>query len=117
MTTEVLTKPERDKQICALYAAGATLQACADRFNLTRQRVKQIVKQAGVYRKTEQPGRMSDRDAFLGINVHPDVKEYLRRESIKRPEVRSVSELCDTWLREKLIEAGYSFRDGRVLSQ
>lgn len=116
MTTEVLTRPERDKQICALYAEGKTLEECGTRFKLTRQRVKQIVKQAGVYRKMEQPGKTSDRDAFLGINVHPAVKEKLRVEADKRPEVRSVSDLCNTWLREKLIEAGHTFEVSAVAS-
>lgn len=65
---------ERDDEICSRYMAGETLQAVATRFNLSRMRVKQIVKKAGLWRKrAEAPAR-----EYLGVNLAPETKDALR---------------------------------------
>ena len=39
---------EREAVICALYREGRTLQEVGDVFGLTRERVRQILRRAGV---------------------------------------------------------------------
>lgn len=67
----------RNAALCAYYVEGHTLQACASRFRLSRQRAFQIVKDGGVNRPYVQSGRTK----FLGVTVREKTKEGLRRKA------------------------------------
>lgn len=43
---------DRDAKIAALYAGGSTLQQIADEFGLTRERVRQILSEMGIERRS-----------------------------------------------------------------
>ena len=70
---------ERNEEICARYMAGETLQAVGDRFGISRMRVKQIVKKAGLWRQ-----RSKEQVEFLGVNLAIETKEALRAKADKR---------------------------------
>ena len=73
-------KAERDAAICAYYQEGHTMAACVARFHLSRQRVIQILKKAGVWR----PYVKSVRTKFLGISVTEEAKRELRQRAARR---------------------------------
>lgn len=66
---------QRNADICAYYAAGHTLKQCASKFTLSRQRVYQLLCDAGV----RQPYVKTDRTKFLGVNVTEQTKKALTR--------------------------------------
>lgn len=92
---------QRNEDICQRYMAGETLQAIGDRFRISRMRVKQIVKKAGLWRKRAEK---SDRDAFLGVNVTSDVKDALRTKADERgvSMSRLTSDALDAMLKEQI---------------
>jgi hypothetical protein len=91
----------RNAAICDLYLSGATLAACGKRFGLKRQRIKQIVQEAGIWREPI-PHIPDGRDEFLGINISPEDKEALKAEAARTNT--SMSALTSDWIRQKLAE-------------
>ncbi len=74
---------ERDTRICQLYTSGQTLQEIGTSFKLSRERVRQILRKQGVYRKDRLVVK-SDRDEFLGVNISDADKVALRAEAARR---------------------------------
>jgi hypothetical protein len=73
----------RDAEICALYLTGASLAECGKKYGLKRQRIKQIVQKAGVWREYVRPPT-NGRDEFLGVNISEEDKLALRDEAKRR---------------------------------
>ena len=78
---------------------GRPSRSAANDFGLKRQRIKQIVVTAGIWRERLPP----DRDEFLGVNLSEDDKEALRREAARRGV--SMSALTSDLIKEMLAEA------------
>lgn len=100
MPREKLTPEEiiqRNKDICASYAAGWRVSQVARQFKLDRQRVRQILQEAGVWR----PYQKTERVHHLGVMVTADTREALKEKA--EAEGMSVSQLASTAL-EKLVE-------------
>jgi len=71
--TEKMTMEERNAAICAYYKADHSVAACADKFNLGRQRILQILQKAGVWKAVDK----GERTKFLGVSVKDKTKEGL----------------------------------------
>lgn len=71
---------QRNTAICMYYTEGHKLSECASRFKLGRQRVLQILQNAGVWK----PYVKGDRTKFLGISVSEEQKAALQREAVRR---------------------------------
>jgi hypothetical protein len=91
-------KAARNAAICERYLAGETLAACGRPYGFSRQNVKHIVKEAGLWRARVPSS--DGRDAFLGINITPEDKEALKLEAERQG--LSMSALSSDWIREKL---------------
>lgn len=74
---------ERNTEICRLYVEGATLQEVGEGFKLSRERVRQILRKNGVYKK-DRAVEKSGRDEFLGVNITESDKAALREEASRR---------------------------------
>lgn len=74
---------ERNEEICRLYVSGLTLNQCGDIFKLSHERVRQILRKAGVFKRDRAVER-SDRDEFLGVNLTEADKDALRAEAERR---------------------------------
>jgi hypothetical protein len=100
MTNEekALRMEQRNKEICAFYVAGNDLAACASKFGLKRQRLKQLLEKAGVWRPYEK----SKRTKFLGVSLTDEDKVALREEADR--DGMSMSALSSEWIRQKLAE-------------
>lgn len=100
MTHEEKTQQmlQRNKDICACYAAGNKVAAVASRFQLGRMRVLQILQSAGVWK----PYVKSGRTAFIGVNVSEATKAALVAKA--DAEETSVSVLASEVL-DKAVEA------------
>ncbi len=68
---------ERNAEICQMYVAGSTLQICADKYAISRERVRQILRKAGVF-KRDRAVEKSDRGEFIGINVTESTKTAVK---------------------------------------
>lgn len=66
---------ERNVELCKLYTNGATVAALAEQFEISCQRVRQIVRAAGVWK------RATTRPIFLGIDVTQETKDKLKAEA------------------------------------
>lgn len=89
---------ERDAEICRLYRdEHLTLEQCGERFKLSRQRIKQILKAHGIQ---PNPRRASGRDEFLGVSVTEEDKAALKAEAETRGT--SMSKLTSDMIRELL---------------
>lgn len=76
---------ERDKTIVTRYKAGATQEALAAEFDVSRPRIAQILSKAGVSVKdTTRASR--ELYGFIGINVTEAVKARCVAEAKKRNE-------------------------------
>jgi len=94
---------ERDAEICRLYVTEEkTLRAIGKQFKLTRERVRQILKQAGIDKNSRS---LTMREEFLGVNLTEDVKEALRTEAERRKV--SMSSLTSEMLSDMLVALGY----------
>ncbi len=71
---------ERNAAICQMYIAGATLKTCAEKYAISHERVRQILRKAGVFKHDRQIER-SDRDAFLGVNLTTETKDALKAKA------------------------------------
>lgn len=79
---------ERNAAICAYYEQGHKLSKCASKFEISRQQVMNILKQAGVWRPYVKGGRTK----FLGVSVSEETKDALRKRA--EEEGKSVSRLA-----------------------
>lgn len=99
---------ERDKAICKLYVSGKTLKECGLAHGITHERVRQILRKAGIYRNLRPvPLGLKDgvvesdvRDEFLGVNLSETDKAGLREEAERRG--LSMSSLTNDLIREML---------------
>lgn len=101
----------RNAEICRLYVSGIATPELGRQFKLTRQRIKQILKLAGLHR-TDRAYVASNRDAFLGVDVTPTVKDALRAEAARRGV--SMSELSSETLKEMLVECGHPLEAEKI---
>lgn len=75
-------RDERDADICRRYLTGETLQSIGDSYGLSRQRIEQIIQQAGIWRQSAI--KPSERDEFVGIVVPKPLKDALQDEAETR---------------------------------
>lgn len=92
-------RTERNALICRLYQEGLSQAAISQRIHISRERVRQILNEAGIMRRPQQRSK-NGRQLFLGVLVTKDVKVALQREAEKRG--LSMSELTSTMLGELL---------------
>jgi hypothetical protein len=86
---------ERNARIVDYYKEGHSISECGVEFKLGRQRVQQILKEAGVWKPYEK----SERTQFLGVSVSEETKAGLNAIAERRG-VRSVSKLTSDLLDE-----------------
>lgn len=91
----------RNFEMCRQYMDGTTLDDCAVRFGVSRERVRQILRKAGVF-KRDRFVEKSQRDHYIGINVSEASKEGLK-DLAERQGV-SVSRLASDTLERMLKE-------------
>lgn len=89
---------ERNDTICRLYLEGKSLADIGRQFGLKRQRIKQIVVEAGLWRK-RMPAQ-NERDEFLGINISESDKVALRAEAARLGV--SMSAMTAEWIKDRL---------------
>lgn len=79
----VVTKAftERNTRICEMYVGGATMQACADQFKISKERVRQLLRRAGVYKSDRLMKASSARQSFIGVNVSESTKLALKEKA------------------------------------
>ena len=68
---------ERNEKVIEHYKSGASIRACAMQDGRSHQRIRQILRAAGVWRKPV-PG---SRPEFLGVDVSTETKEALRTKA------------------------------------
>lgn len=68
---------ERNERICAFYAEGHSQAECMREFSLKRQRVQQILKRGGAWKRHEP----SNRTKFLGVSVSDATKSRLEEKA------------------------------------
>jgi len=84
------TKVERNAAIIARYrGGGVSHDQIAIEFNITRTRVQEILKRAGVPRQVLPPKPKTGRTEFIGAYVHPNIKDALDQVSPNRSETIS----------------------------
>ena len=86
----------RNVEICAYYQAGHELNECTMKFALGRQRVRQILRKAGLWHLRERTVRTK----FLGAFISEPTKVALRQKA--RQKGVSVSRLTSDVLEESL---------------
>jgi hypothetical protein len=84
----------RNEKIVQCYVDGCTLQECSARFGISHERVRQILRAAGVFKnfraKQQQVGLQEgvvvsdNRDKFLGVNLSETDKAALKNEAERR---------------------------------
>lgn len=58
--------PNRDERMAEMYLAGSTLTSIGDYFDLTRERVRQILKKNGVVRRSAAEHAVASRERSIG---------------------------------------------------
>jgi DNA-binding NarL/FixJ family response regulator len=74
----LMKNTERDAHICFLYSEGHTQEALAEKFEISEQRVGQILSKMGL---TKKDRLSSERTLFTGVHLTVAVKEALRIEA------------------------------------
>lgn len=74
----------RDQQIVVCYKAGNTIDEIAAAFQLTKQRVHQILRANHCTKQDNPKTRSNELYAFIGANVPNSVKEAVVKEAKKR---------------------------------
>ena len=110
--TERPDKTQRNELIVQKYQSGHPIEELCLEYKITRSRIFQILKKAGVPR--ERHGPQVGRDQFLGVNLSEPVKDALRAEANRRGI--SMSSLSYDMLKEMLITLGYPLEAERVAS-
>lgn len=85
-------RAKRDTDICTRYLSGLSLEECGKQAGLETQRVRQILKKAGVWK----PPTRSRRTKFLGVSVSESTKDGLKQKADQ--EGVSVSKLASNAL-------------------
>ena len=88
----------RNTAICSHYASGHTVRECASKFTLGRQRIMQILQEAGVWK----PYVKGERTKFLGVNVSEGTKDALEQRATA--EGKSVSRFVSDKLDAAVME-------------
>lgn len=89
---------ERNAEMCRLYASGeCTVVQCSQKFGITQERVRQILRQANVFKRQRPPRK---RDQFLGVNLPQPLKDAVRAEA--EEQGKTMSSLVDETLTEAL---------------
>lgn len=73
---------DRDTLIRKLYTEGgddSTMEALANRFHLSKARIGRILNKVGIRKEHRPLPPLSDRTAYTGVTLHPDVKKALRK--------------------------------------
>lgn len=86
---------ERNDEICRLYVGGLTLEECGQQFDISRERARQVLRKAGVFRKDRH---FEPRDKFLGVSVPSATKEWVTEEAERQGT--SASRLTTTAIEE-----------------
>lgn len=94
---------ERDQHICHEYVDGAAIALLRLKYDLSAERVRQILRKAGVYNPQQQI--TTDREKFLGVNISEPVKTALKKEAERRG--MSMSALTSDVLKDMLEACGY----------
>lgn len=108
MTEREQTK-DRNARLIERYKSGEPLEDLCAAFQLTRGRIYQILKEAGVPKERFGP---EGRDQFLGVNLSEPVKDALRAEASRRGV--SMSTLSSDLLRDMLLCCGYPLEAEKV---
>jgi hypothetical protein len=104
----------RNETICREYRAGKTLEELGKDHSISRERVRQILRKAGI-NKQDRHVEVNTRDVFLGLHVSEDVKAALRVEADRRGV--TMSELSNNTLSEMLIACGYPLEAEQVAAR
>lgn len=96
MTNE--ERQQRNDLICRAYMVGISLAECGRPFGMTRQRVKQIVQEAGLWRT--RPRTANNRDQYIGVNLSKEDKAALKAEAARLGV--SISAMTSTWIKHRL---------------
>jgi len=82
---------ERDEKICQMYINGTSVRECSEKFLISLERVRQILRKADVFpvdQKTEIgliEGLIfvedSSRNEFLGVNISMSTKNALKKKA------------------------------------
>lgn len=97
----------RDEKICEGYKQGQTQEELADRFELSKARVGQILKKAGLTPQDRPEKPPSDRTTFTGVNLSPRVKSALKEE-VQRQDSNMSAWIADL-VQKELASRGYDF--------
>jgi len=109
-----MTNTERNESICHLYKEGGlTLGQLGQRFHLSRERIRQIVKRAGLTKEDRTSAVITSTDEFLGVNIPKEIKLALRKEAQKRGV--SMSSVTTKTLRDMLKSCGYKLQDKKIV--
>lgn len=73
----MLTKAERNADVARAYVDGLTVLELSERFHLTTERVRQILRKSAVYQGYRDKHR-EKRPAFLGVNLTEETKDALQ---------------------------------------
>lgn len=73
-----MTELTRNEEICRLYKEGLTIYDLGESFNLSHERVRQIIRKAGIF-KGDRKVTLSDRVEFLGVNLTEEAKAKVKR--------------------------------------
>lgn len=111
--TKRTSKDERNAELVNRYLAGDSTEELRERFKITRTRIYQILKEAGIPKERQQ--NADDRDQFLGVNLSESVKDALRAEAQRRG--LSMSALSSAALREMLVACGYPLEAEKVVQE
>lgn len=78
---DIQSRTERNTRICQQYIDGDTVTAISAAFNLSRDGIYRILRDAGIQRRTKPS---NGRDEFLGVNLSEETKRGLRQEAERR---------------------------------
>lgn len=93
---------ERDAAICKAYAEGKTLTELAVAHHISRMRIRQIVRKAGIYQPVKAGRAPTGRDEFLGVNLTKEAKDALRQKA--EDAGTSMSELVSNMVDDAVTE-------------
>lgn len=95
-----MTCTERNEEICRLYQEGMSLRELFERGfpntsngrPVSRERIRQILKKAGIWKKPQTSHPTSERVAFLGVDLTTETKDALKVKA--QEEGKSMSRMA-----------------------
>lgn len=90
----------RDQQIVICYRAGNTVPDIAEAFQLTKQRIQQILQAHHVTKQDNPKTRNRQLYAFIGSNVTVELKEKIIKETRRRK--MSISQWVSRLIQDEL---------------